>query len=341
MVLGDPTVYGNMATPRGVTDAVRAALDEPRNHGYPPATGSEVAKAAIAARYSTATAPLQAADVVVASGCSGALEMAIGALCSPGQTILLPQPGFSLYRTLCDNKRIRVLYYRLLPERNWEIDLEQVEALVAGEPSIAAWLINNPSNPCGSVYSRAHLEACKRLAAQHPHLTLLADEIYEDMVFRPNVFYPLASLAPALPMLTCGGLAKRFLVPGWRLGWCLVHDPSPQRHAMAEIRQALTDLAGLILGANSLVQAALPAIFAGVTPAEHQQTNDYLARNAQILYEGLQATPGLRLLRPQGAFYMMLALEMAHFDLTDDVEACERLISEQSIVALPGMVRLG
>lgn len=98
---------------------------------------------------------------MIASGCSGALDLAISVLCSPQQSsILIPSPGFTLYQTLCSSKAINTHKYPLLPDKNWEIDLEAVEKLLKADKSVTAWLINNPSNPCGSVYSQAHLEAC-------------------------------------------------------------------------------------------------------------------------------------------------------------------------------------
>lgn len=336
--LGDPTVFGNLPPARELVTAVEEALREGQVNGYPPAVGFEAARKAIAERYSEGLPkPLTAADVVVTSGCSGALDLAFSALAHAGQTILLPQPGFSLYRTLCDNKNIRVKYYRLIPESNWEIDLEHVRELLVGDPSVTAWLINNPSNPCGSVYSKSHLMACKQLALEH-HLTIVADEIYEDMVFAPNHFYPLATLEPSIPLLTCGGIAKRFLVPGWRLGWILIHEPANCQGALQQIRGGLVDLAGLILGANSLVQGALPKVFSRVPQSAHVAVNEYLAKNADTLYECLQGTPGLRLLRPQGAFYIMVGVQMECFDLSDDVQLCERLIAEESVVCLPGVI---
>ena len=265
--------------------------------------------------------------------------MTFAALASPGQTILLPRPGFALYRTLCDNKAINVKYYRLLPEQGWEVDLDQLEKLLSEDRSIVAWLINNPSNPCGSVYSKEHLHECKKLALRWK-VTIVADEIYEDMVFEPNTFHPMATVEPKIPLLACGGLAKRFLVPGWRLGWILVHDPSPHSTALAQIRSALADLAGLILGANSLIQSSLADIFQNTPQSFHVEINNYVAGNADCAYQALLGTPGLQLIKPQGAFYMMVGLDIGRFDLKDDVEACEKLIAEESVICLPGTVAL-
>lgn len=318
-----------------MTEALKNSLLSGKYNGYPPAVGYESAREAIAERYSRPQAPLTKDDVVIASGCSGALEMAISVLAHEGQTILLPQPGFSLYKTICDNKGIRTKYYNLLPESNWEIDLEHLNSLI--DETVVAWLINNPSNPCGSVYSREHLSECKKVAAMHK-LTIIADEIYEDMVFgEGSEFIPLAVVQPSFPMLTCGGLAKRFMVPGWRVGWILINEPSTCQ-SLSSVRKGLVDLAGLILGANSLAQGALPEIFENVTQADHESINSKMGNNAQIVFSCLKDTTGLTLVQPQGAFYMMVGVDVEALGMTDDVQVCERLIAEESVVCLPGCI---
>lgn len=158
-----------------------------------------------------------------------------------------------------------------------------------------AILVNNPSNPCGSVYSKVslaehitplhisysynvkqpHLEDILALAESNKipiiavcmrasianflnnHLIVfigLQDEIYGDMVFGCNVFYPMATLSKTVPIIAVGGLAKQFLVPGWRVGWIIVHD---RNHILRDVRTAYSRLSLNILGANSLIQVKL------------------------------------------------------------------------------------
>ncbi|KAJ2771490.1 hypothetical protein IWQ57_002189, partial [Coemansia nantahalensis] len=83
--------------------------------------------------------------------------MAIGVLCSAGQNILLPRPGFCLYNTIAASRSIEARLYNLVAERNWEADIEHMESLI--DDNTAAILINNPSNPCGSNFSKSHLRA--------------------------------------------------------------------------------------------------------------------------------------------------------------------------------------
>lgn len=142
---------------------MRRVLDgDNKADGYSASVGSERARGAIASRCKKRfNVNYKAEDVFITSGCSGALDLAISVMCGPGDSILLPQPGFTLYRTLAGSKGIRTVHYELDEERNWEIKLDQVEKLFREKcEGIKAWIINNPSNPCGSVYSRDHLISC-------------------------------------------------------------------------------------------------------------------------------------------------------------------------------------
>jgi len=279
----------------------------------------------------------------VTSGCSGALELMFGVLADPGDVILLPRPGFTLYATICQSKGIQAQYYPLHPDNSWEIDLSAVRQIFheqqqQGKGRIAAWLINNPSNPCGSVYSEAHLKACVQLADEF-QIPVIADEIYEDMVWGEESFTPLRTIDSQVPILTCSGLAKRFLVPGWRLGWILMSDRGTP--ALGNVREGLNRLAAVLLGANSLIQAAIPDILA-LTPASfYAETNAKLQENGRIAAAGLQGIPGVSYVEPQGAMYMMVGFDMSLFEsFSDDVRLGELLISEESVLCLPGSVRL-
>lgn len=114
LALGDPTLFGNFKIHQTCTDAVAKQLHSYKSNGYPPSTGYLHARQAVADKFTLPEAPLTAQDVIITSGCSGALDMCIGVLCNEGDNILLPRPGFSLYQTLADSKGIEVRYYDLL-----------------------------------------------------------------------------------------------------------------------------------------------------------------------------------------------------------------------------------
>lgn len=118
-------------------------------------------------------------------------------------------------------------------------------------------MVTNPSNPCGSVYEEEHLRQILEIASRH-HVPILADEIYEDFLFSGQKFNALSSLSVDVPVITCSGISKRFLVPGWRMGWLIIHD---RNNILGnKIRKGLSNMASRILGPCVLIQRALPAI---------------------------------------------------------------------------------
>jgi tyrosine aminotransferase len=125
-------------------------------------------------------------------GCSCSLDLCIAVLAGEGQNILIPRPGFSIYRTLAEGFGIECRSYNLIPERSWEIDLKHLESLI--DENTAALIITNPSNPCGSVFSKDHLLDILEIAERH-FVPIIADEIYEHFVFPGNEYHSLSSLS--------------------------------------------------------------------------------------------------------------------------------------------------
>lgn len=329
--IGDPTIFGNFNVDASINEAVIKQVNSFRHNGYPPADGTLQARTAIAESHSEPTAPLTANDVILANGCSGALEMCVNVLCNEGQNILLPRPGFSLYGSLAATRFVEAKYYNLLPEKNWEADLAHMESLI--DEKTSAILVNNPSNPCGSVYSREHLQAILAVAEKH-HVPVIADEIYCDLVFEGNKFYPMATLTSTVPILSVGGLAKKWLVPGWRVGWILIHD---RNGVFAEINEGLHQLAQIILGPNSLIQAALPDILEKTPASFYQETIKQLEDNVALSIREVSKIEGLTPVNPQGAMYMMVGIEVEKFkDIKSGVDFSAKLLDEENVVCLPG-----
>jgi len=272
-------------------------------------------------------------DIVVTSGCSGALELAITALVSGGQNILLPAPGFSIYQTICEFLGVEARFYRLLPERDWEADLVDMESHI--DSNTSSIIINNPSNPCGSVYSKEHLQAILKIAEKH-HLPIIADEIYGELVFEGRVFYPIASLTKTVPVLSVGAISKVYLTPGWRVGWIMIYD---RLNLFSEVRVGLVKLSQLILGANTIVQSVIEEALFHTPKSYYDELNSTLQKNAECLVKSLSKIPGLKVVSPGGAMYMMVGLEIDKFaDIQDDVEFAEKLLREQMVVVLPAKI---
>ncbi|XP_066933991.1 tyrosine aminotransferase-like [Clytia hemisphaerica] len=329
--IGDPTIFGNLLPHPNILKAIEESLRSHKNNGYAPAVGQTQARKAIAEYMSVPGAPLTEKDIIITSACSGAIEICLSALANAGDNIVCPRPGFSLYQTIGVSNALDVRFYNLLPEKEWEVDLNNLESQI--DEKTKCILVTNPSNPCGSVYSRKHLIDILEVAERHK-IPILADEIYAYSVFSGETFYPLASLTTTVPILSCCAISKRFLVPGWRLGWIQIHD---RNDVLAEVRKGLYDLATRILGANSVTQGALPKILSE-TPKEWFDENlRYIEDNAKLAMDRLSKVNGLEPIQPRGAMYMMVGIDTEVLGtIESDIHFTEQLLANKSVFCLPG-----
>lgn len=189
-------------------------------------------------------------------------------------------------------------------------------------------LITNPSNPCGSNFSAEHLLCIIGLARKYG-LPVIADEIYGGCVFDSKMFFtPISSLSEDVMVLSLGGIAKEFVVPGWRVGWISLYDgldsvnhtasddthtnwiqtKNSHREGVSEIRAGLKSLSQIILGASSLIQAALPRILTPVPgsmddlslSAFHLHYMNTLSQNTQLCLQSISKIPELSMSIPKG-----------------------------------------
>lgn len=331
---GDPTAYGHLEPPEEAVAAVVRAFLSGNHNGYTASTGSAACRAAIASAHSRENRPpLSREDVFVTVGCSEALEHCIAVLAAPGSNILLPRPGFPLYETICRRHNVVCRFYELVPERGWEVDLDSVKRLA--DASTAAILINNPSNPCGAVYSREHLEDVVSLA-EDLKIPLVADEVYAGMTFGKR-FVPLAEVADSVPVFSVGALSKRWLVPGWRLGWVCVHD---RRRTLdgTGVREGINSLCQISLGPSAPIQAAVPTILAIDDSLWLADIMASLKRAAMASAERVDEIKGLSTAAtPEGAMYVLVRVDLEAFrGCSTDTMFAEELLAEESVLVLPG-----
>lgn len=333
--IGDPTKFGNLPVPKAAVKSILEVLSAGDNNGYGPSFGLPKARTAIAERYSQAMGrsdfygPM---DVYLGSGCSDVINLTMCALMDAGDNILVPAPGFSLYETICGRYGFEPKFYNLDPARQWEVDIESLEA--AYDERTKCILLNNPSNPCGSVWSREHIERVCQWAYEK-QLPIIADEIYADMVFKGETFTSAREVTTG-PVFVLGGLAKQWLAPGWRVGWGIIHDPE---HKLDAVRGALISLTQVILGANTICQAAIPAIFRNTPKNFYSNLNTTLNIAANILYDAFEANECLNPVKPQGAMYIMVGIEIEKLhDIDDDIQFCAKLLAEEAVACLPGTI---
>ena len=155
-------------------------------------------------------------------------------------------------------------------------------------------------------------------------------------MFEGEKFYSLQEVSEKAPVLVCGGLAKRYMVPGWRVGWVALCDRN-NRLAKGGVFAGLQRLSQTILGATSFVQAAIPFMLEK-TPKEYYESSlATLQENAKAFVEAMSGTKGLHIVLPRAAMYCMVGIDLKLFpDFPSDVEFSQKLLDEQQVFVLPG-----
>ena len=143
-------------------------------------------------------------------------------LCEIGTRILCPKPGFSLCQPSGQNLGFEFELYNLLPEKCWEIDLDDLKSKIT--PKTSAILVNNPSNPCGSCFSKEHMEDILAVAEEYK-IPIIADEVYYGLSYDPDrPFYSFGTITKTVPVICTGSISKIYCLPGWRCGWNIVYN---------------------------------------------------------------------------------------------------------------------
>uniref|UniRef100_A0A3B6PKA7 nicotianamine aminotransferase n=1 Tax=Triticum aestivum TaxID=4565 RepID=A0A3B6PKA7_WHEAT len=312
---GDPTSSACFRTAPEAEDAVVDALRSRKHNGYSPTVGVPQARSAIA-EYLSRDLPYELSpdDIYLTSGCVQAIEIMISVLAQPGANILLPRPGFPMYESRTTFSELEVRYFDLVPERGWEADLESVKAIA--DENTVAMLIINPSNPCGSVYSHDHLAQIAETAGELGIL-IIADEVYDHLAFGIKPFIPMGVFGNTVPVITLGAISKRWLVPGWRLGWIATCDPN---------------------GILKETKGAVPQIIANTKEEYFKKILDLLRNSADLCYGKIKDIRGITCPhKPEGSMFVMAKLDLSCLDgFSDDVDFCCRLAKEESVIVLPG-----
>jgi alanine-synthesizing transaminase len=297
--IGDPIIFG-FRTPPHMIEAVERAMRDGDN-GYAPSAGILPAREAVAAECIRRGMPMTAERVLITSGTSEGIELALTAMAGPGDDVLIPVPTYPLYTAVLAKIGARAVFYRTDPLRGWQPDIDHVRSLIT--PATRALVVIDPNNPTGATYSVAARRALVDLADEHG-IPLLADEVYADLAFDGPVG-ALAALNPDAPVITFSSLSKAYLAPGWRSGWMALASTERLDDLLAGIKK----LADGRLCSTGPMEHALVAALNG--DRSHQQVfRDALRERAAITHTRLNAIEGISVVPPSAAFYAMPKVEL-------------------------------
>ncbi len=297
--IGDPIPFG-FRTPPHLIEAVTRAMRDGHN-GYTPSPGIPAARDAAAAELTARGMPMDADRVIITSGTSEGIELALQALVDPGTEVLVPVPTYPLYTAVLAKIGARPAYYRADPSRGWLPDVEHIRSLM--NSNTRALVAIDPNNPAGVVYPDDVRRQLIALADEF-NIPILADEVYGDLAYDGPV-PALASLDKDAPIISFSSLSKAYLAPGWRAGWLAVGRNERLDGVLAGIKK----LADGRLCAPGPMQHAVVAALNG--DRSHQVTfRAALRERAQLTSSRLNAIPGMSCVPPVAAFYAMPKVDL-------------------------------
>jgi alanine-synthesizing transaminase len=292
--IGDPVAFG-FQTPAHLVDAAVRAMRDGHN-GYVPSAGIAAAREAVAGEYASRGIAVSADRVLITTGTSEGIELALTALVDEGDDVLVPSPTYPLYTAVLAKIGAQPRYYRTDPNRDWLPDLDHLRTLMT--PRTRVLVVIDPNNPTGAVYPTSVRRALIDFAEQHD-ITILADEVYSDLGFDGPVPL-LGTLDLDAPIISFSSLSKAYLAPGWRAGW-LVVGASPRLDATLA---AIKKLADGRLCSPGPMQYAVAAALTG--DRSHQISfRAALAERGRVTAECLNAIPGMHCVAPRAAFYVL------------------------------------
>ena len=297
--IGDPIQFG-FATPPHLVEAVARAMRDGHNN-YTASTGILEAREAVAADFTGRGVPVAADRVLITSGTSEGLELALTAIVNEGESVLVPSPTYPLYTAVLAKIGAEPLYYRTDPSNHWLPDLDHLRSLITH--STRALVVIDPNNPTGAVYPESVRRALIALGEEHG-LMILADEVYGDLAYSGSMA-PLATLDLDAAIISYSSLSKAYLAPGWRAGWMAVGATPRLDGALAAIKK----LADGRLCSPGPMQYGVVAALTG--DRSHQATfRQELRARAELTTMRLNGIDGISCVAPHGAFYAMPRVEL-------------------------------
>ena len=292
--IGDPVAFGFKTPDHLIETAVRAMRDG--HNGYLPSVGILAAREAVAADYSARGVPTSPDRVLITTGTSEGIDLALGALVDEGDEVLVPSPTYPLYTAVLAKLNAQARYYRTDPQRDWMPDLDHLRTLVTDRTRVL--VVIDPNNPTGAVYPAPVRRALIEFAETHG-LVILADEVYGDLGFDGPVPF-MGTLDLDAPIVSFSSLSKAYLAPGWRAGW-LVAGKTPRLDTALAAMKKLAD--GRLCSPGPM-QYAVAAALTG--DRSHQVAfRAALAERGRITAEAFASTPGMSCVAPRAAFYAL------------------------------------
>lgn len=329
--VGEP----DFKTPEYICDAAKEALDKGYTK-YVAAAGLPALKKAIAKKLKDENGlDYDPSQIIVSNGAKHSIFNAVFAVVNPGDEVLIPKPYWLTYPEVVKSCGGIPEYIYATPRHGYKITAAQLEAAI--RPQTKMFIFNSPSNPTGAVYTEKEIRAIAEVCVEH-NLVVLADEIYEKLIYGGEQHFSIAQCSPEIKDLTIvvNGVSKSYAMTGWRLGY-LACPPNVAK-AIASFQSHSTS------NVNTMTQyAALAALEGDDTPMKEMVQAFGKRRSAMLeKLDGMKAL-GLDYVEPHGAFYVMLLCDNLYGKtymgkkIRGSMDVADMLLEHKQVAITPGV----
>lgn len=319
-------------TPENIIAAAARAMNEGKTK-YTPVPGIPELRGAICEKLKTDNDLVyDPSQILVSTGAKQSLANALLALVDSGDEVLMAVPYWVSYPELVKLADGVPVLIQGDPANQYKLTAELLEAAITPRSTIL--ILNSPNNPTGTIYTREELQALAEVALAHD-LIIISDEMYEKLIYDGGEHVSVASLSREVydRTITVNGVSKAYAMTGWRIGY--LAGPTALVKPMTSIQSHMTSNACSIAQYASLEAIAGDQAFVGEMQKEFEARRD-------LLVELIGAIPGLDLIRPQGAFYVMMDIRSligARHNgepIRDALDFADRLLTDQLVAVVPG-----
>jgi len=316
-------------TPQHIKDAAQKAIRDGKTK-YTPIDGTAELKAAIQQKFARENQlDYGRSRIIVSTGAKQCLFNLCMGLLSPGDEAIIPAPYWVSYPDMVRLAGAEPVIINTGIDTDFKITPRQLASSISDRTRLL--MLNSPSNPTGSSYSIAELQALGATLASHPNIVIVADDIYEHIHWGDDPFCSFAAACPDLydRVVTTNGVSKAYAMTGWRIGYAA--GPAELISAMKTIQSQSTT------NPCSVSQAAAVAALSGDQTCVRRMTAAYKERHDYVVQalndiEGFECRPG------EGTFYALPRVVGAldSMNLDSDTDFAASLINDANVACVPG-----
>ena len=327
--IGNPQPFGFETPPEVLVEVVR---NLPTSQGYSDSQGILSARTAVVQNYQERGIDItDVDDVWLGNGVSELIQIALNALLDEGDEVLIPAPDYPLWTAATSLSGGTPVHYLCDEANGWMPMIEDIRAKITERTK--AIVVINPNNPTGAVYSPEILREIADLAAEGG-LIVMADEIYDKILYDDAVHTTFAAIAPDVFTLTFNGLSKAYRLAGFRAAWMLMTGPS--KHATSYI-EGINMLTNMRLCANVPAQHAIQTALGG-----RQSIRDLVLPGGRLLEQrdaaitALEKIKGVSCVKPKGALYVFPKLDPSVYPIADDRKFVLDFLRAEHVLVVQG-----